>query len=132
MLKDLATESILDEIRQIVSLSKMGPTSLRAAFHLASILSPIFLFVRFQIIKKSFSRRLVLEYAAKLGPHKPPIVLKVEGHIWDGVLSLSRGKIGPRQVLQQIAQDIPWPELHAALDFYRIWFFSSTSMRSHL
>lgn len=124
-LEDLASDTILDEIRRIISLGNIFPTSLRGPFHLAVLLSPIFLLVAFQIIKKSFNRRMVLEYAAKLGPHKPPIVLEVEGLIWDGVISLSHGKIGPRQVLQNLVQDIPWSKLQMALNFYRDWFSAS-------
>lgn len=128
-LENLATESILDELRRASALANVGPTTLRGPFQVATLLTPVCLFLRFQMIKKSFNRRTVLDYAAKMGPHKPELLLRVEDLILDTVFELSRGQTSPYQALEALVQNIPWSELQMAstMTRQREWFTSSIS-----
>lgn len=130
-LGDIAMGTILDELRNATALDNPGIAMLRSALQLALLLSPIYLLLAFQIVKKSFHRRMVLEYAVKLGPHKPELLVKVEDLILDALFTLSRGKVTAHHVLQTLVENIPWAELETtSANGQRGWFASRTSKSS--
>lgn len=82
----------------------------QAPLHLALLISPLYLLLQFLLAKKSFDRRSVLELSAKLGPRKPPLLLKVEDFLLTALFQLSKGRIMPYVILKGLAEAIPWSE----------------------
>ncbi|EDR00937.1 uncharacterized protein LACBIDRAFT_333639 [Laccaria bicolor S238N-H82] len=81
---------------------------------LALLLTPFYLLFPFQIITRSYNRRLVLEAFAELTPRKTPLVLKIERSIWCSLIALADVTITPHEALTQLVSRLPWAEIEAA------------------
>jgi hypothetical protein len=103
-------------------LSSAAPVGSRSPFQLAVMLSPMYLLSTFRLSTKSFHRRAVIDLAARLGPHKPPIILAVENVIWDAIFSLAEGRLSVYQVLCNLAYSLPWSDIDTASNSDQQWF----------
>ena len=56
---------------------------------------------------KSYNRRTLIDLAAKLGPQKPPLILKVENLIWDALFKLAEGHFLVHDILLELANSLP-------------------------
>lgn len=67
---------------------------------------------------------MVLDHASRLGPDKPPIVLKLEMAVWQTVIVLSEGRTKPYQALKDLVRSIDWYEVDQAALVVRerTWF----------
>lgn len=88
--------------------------SLRNAFQLASLLSPMFLCVTFHLDTKSFSRRLALEIHSATAMRKSALALEVESLLMEGLIRLSDGNISPYSVLSDLVDKLPWAAIETA------------------
>ena len=89
------------------SASRIGNHS---PLHLALMISPLYLLVAARLSTKSYHRRTLIDFAAKLGPHKPPLILKVENLIWEALFKLAQGRILVYDVLLDLSNSLPWTE----------------------
>lgn len=103
-------------------LSSAAPVSSRSPFQLAVMISPLYLLSTFRLSTKSFHRRTLIDQAATLGPHKPPSVLAVEKVIWDAIFCLAEGRLTVYQVLGNLANSLPWPDIDTASNADEQWF----------
>ena len=88
----------------------------RSPLQLALLISPLFLLLTTRLFLKSYHRRTLIDVAAKLGPRKPPLILKVENLIWDAVFKLSEGHHEAHTVLLELAESLPWTEINGSLN----------------
>ena len=88
----------------------------RSPLQLALMISPLYLLVTFRLSTKSFNRRTVIDLAAKLGPHKPPLVRDVEKLIWDALFKLADGPPSAYGVLRELVNSLPWSEINDVLN----------------
>jgi hypothetical protein len=72
------------------------------------MISSLYLLITRRLSTKSFHRRTVIDFAARLGPHKPPRLLAVENLIWDAVFRLAEGHISVYTVLRNLAKQWNW------------------------
>lgn len=112
-------------IAQRLSNSKDGLPYLRAPLQLSLLISPIYLLTPVQLHKKSFSRQLMLSTSETLGNKKPDSIIEVEKAIWRVVFSLAEGRLDPSELLQQLANDLPWSQITEASEDDRGWFTMS-------
>lgn len=98
----------------------------RTPLQLALMISPLYLLVTFRLSTKSFNRRTVIDLAAKLGPHKPPLVLAVEKLIWDALFKLADAPPTAYGVLRDLANSLPWSEINDVLNGDAEQWFSLT------
>jgi hypothetical protein len=84
----------------------------RSPFQLACLISPLYLLVTLRLSTKSFHRRTVIDLAARLGPHKSPLVLAVESMIWDALFRLAEGRTSVYVVLRDLANSMPWSDIN--------------------
>lgn len=99
-----------------------GHASLCAPLHLSLLISPIYLLLPSRIVKQSFHRRPVIEYAHKLGPHKPGIILEVENHIWDAVFAIAEHPQNLETILLDLVSRITSSKLNAVSPEEAAWF----------
>lgn len=71
-----------------------------------------------RLSSKSFHRRTVIDLAARLGSHRPPLVLAVENLIWDALFRLAEGQVSVYVVLRDLANSLPWSDIDEALNCY--------------
>lgn len=83
-----------------------APIAFRNSFHLSVIISPLYLLAPSHLFKKSFNRRTIIDFAARLGPHKPPTIEAIEKLIWDSLFKLSNGNVEVGDVLRELAASI--------------------------
>ena len=83
-----------------------GHASLCAPLHLALFISPIYLLLPFRIVKQSFHRRCIIEVSHKLGPNRPPILLKIENLIWDAVFAIAERPLHIKDIIIELASHI--------------------------
>lgn len=102
--------------------SSAGHASFCAPLHLALFISPLYLLLPFRIVKKSFHRRPILQISHILGPHKTPLILKIENLIWDAVFSIAEQPSRIQDIISQLMLKIPWPEVQFASTEDRDWF----------
>lgn len=112
------------------SMKGAGHASLCAPLHLALLISPLYLLVPFRIVKYSFHRRPLIEYAHKLGPHKPRIILEVENHIWDAVFAIAENPQAIETIIHQLASRMPWNKFDAVSTQDGAWFELSSGTLS--
>ena len=101
-----------------------GPSRLRSPLHLALFISPLFLLLPFNIIKKSYNRQAMIDISRCLGNQKPQVILEVEKAIWNTLFSLVSGTIDPLGLLQNLSDKMPWSKIDSAqsTDSVRRWF----------
>lgn len=110
------------------SASRIGN---RSPLQLALMISPLYLFMTARLSMKSYNRRTLIDLAAKLGPKKPPLILKVENLIWDALFKLAEGRSLVYDILLELANSLPWMEINGALNpGTEAWFDLSSSMLS--
>lgn len=108
------------------SVSSIGK---RSPLQLALMISPLYLFVTIRLSMKSYHRRTLIDFAAKLGPRKPPLILKVENLIWDALFKLAEGRINVYDVLLGLSNSLPWDEIESELNLVtQTWFHLHSSM----
>ena len=102
----------------------------RSPLQLALMISPLYLLVTLRLSTKSFHRRAVIDFAARLGPHKPPPVLAVENLIWDAIFRLAEGQVSVHEVLCDLADSFPWSDIDVALNCHmeKGWFAPAPRM----
>lgn len=98
----------------------------RTPLQLALMISPLYLLMTFRLSTKSFNRKTVIDLAAKLGPHKPPLVLAVEKLIWDALFKLADAPPGAYVVLRDLANTLPWSQINDVLNGDTERWFSLT------
>ena len=98
--------------------------SMRAPLQLALFISPIYLLVSFQLVKKSFNHQTLLDTAVRLGNTKPDILLEVEGIIWRALFSIAKGESGPDEAFRVMIAVLPWEKMDSIgkSDEGRMWF----------
>ncbi|KAF8884579.1 hypothetical protein CPB84DRAFT_1850624 [Gymnopilus junonius] len=111
--------------------SSRSAAGLRAALHLALLVSPLYLLLTFCISSKSFSRRLALETFAKHARCKHPLVETCESHVLQSAERLSRGDIHPDRVLLDLVDVLPWSEIEAASNTDQRHLFVCSHDSSH-
>lgn len=96
----------------------------RSPLQLSLMISPLYLLVTMRLSSKSFNRRSVIDLAAKLGSHKPPLILAVENLIWDAIFYLAEGQVSVYDVLHDLANSLPWSLIDEALNLHmdKGWF----------
>ena len=67
-----------------------------------------------------------MDFAAKLGPHKPPLVRDVEKLIWDALFKLADGPPTAYGVLRELVNSLPWSEINDVLNGDAQQWFSLT------
>jgi hypothetical protein len=70
----------------------------------------------FRLSVRSFHRGTLIELAARLGPHKPPLILKVESLVWDALFKLAEGRSSAYDVLSDLAESLPWSDINGVLN----------------
>ena len=95
------------------SASRIGN---RSPLQLALMISPLYLLMTARLSMKSYHRRTLIDFAAKLGPQKPPLILTIENLIWDALFKLAEGCFSVYDVLFGLANSLPWTEINGALD----------------
>lgn len=99
-----------------------GPTSSvsnigsRTPLQLALMISPLYLFMTRRLSAKSFHRQLVIDVAARLGPHKHPLLISVEDCIWEAIFKLADGPSSVYEVLEGLASSLPWNMINDQLN----------------
>ena len=88
--------------------SSSASVASRTPLQLALMISPLYLFMTRRLSRKSFHRGLLIDMAARLGPHKPPLLLSVEELIWNAVFKLAEGPSSVYNVLNDLANSLPW------------------------
>ena len=83
-----------------------GHASLCAPLHLALFISPIYLLFPFRIVKQSFHRWSIIEVSHKLGPHKPPVLVKLENLIWDAIFAIAERPLHIKDIIIELASHI--------------------------
>ena len=78
------------------------------------MISSLYLLITRRLGTKSFHRRTVIDFAARVGPHKPPCLLAVENLIWDAVFRLAEGHVSVYTVLRDLANSLPWSDIDTA------------------
>jgi len=98
--------------------------SMRALLQLALFISPIYLLVSFQLVKKSFNHQTLLDTAVRLGNKKPDILLEVESIIWKVLFSIAKGESGPNEAFWDMIAALPWEKMEntGISDEGRTWF----------
>lgn len=114
------------------SASGSSRIGLRTPLQLALMISPLYLLMTFRLSTKSFNRRTVIDLAAKLGPHKPPLVLAVEKLIWDALFKLAEAPPTAYGVLHELANSLPWSEINDVLNGDTERWFSLTPCMFYL
>jgi hypothetical protein len=108
------------------SVSRVGN---RSPLQLALMISPLYLFVTIRLSMKSYHRRTLIDFAAKLGPRKPPLILKVENLIWEALFKLAEGQSNVYDVLLGLSNSLPWDEINGDLNLVtERWFHLDSSM----
>lgn len=80
---------------------------------------------------KSFHRRTLIDFAAKLGPQKPPLILAVENIIWDALFKLAEGRFLVYDILLELSNSLPWTEINSTLNpGTKTWFDLASCMLS--
>ena len=103
----------------------------RSPLQLALMISPLYLLMTARLSMKSYNRRTLIDLAAKLGPQKLPLILKVENLIWDALFKLAEGRSLVHDILLELANSLPWMEINGALNpGTEAWFDLSSSMLS--
>lgn len=102
--------------------SKDGVSHMRAPLHLALLISPIYLLLPTQHVKRSYNRHTMLTISNALGNFKPQVVLDVETAIWRTLFSLASGLSDPFDLIQQLSASLPWQEIQAASSPVSNWF----------
>jgi hypothetical protein len=87
---------------------------MRAPLHLALLISPIYLLLPVQLVKKAYNRHTMLSIGQSLGNHKPKILLDVEMAIWRTLFALASGSLNLLELLQQLSDQLPWDRIHNA------------------
>jgi hypothetical protein len=96
------------------SSSRVG-TGYRSPLQLALMISPLYLFMTFRLSVKSFHRRTLVELAARLGSHKPPLISTVENLIWDAIFRLAEGHSSAYDILHDLMDSFPWSDINGLL-----------------
>lgn len=118
------TNNCFKSLNDVASVSQ-----LRAPLQLASLITPIYCLSHFQIVKRTFNKRTVIDLASKLKLHqKPEILTKVEGHIFDTIFQMARGDVAPSILIKSLLDALPWEELIEASKqpAIREWFRCAT------
>lgn len=95
---------------------------MRAPLHLALLISPIYLLLPIQHVKKSYNRHTMLSISTCLGNLKPQIVIDVEQAIWRTVFTLASGANDPFDLFQKLSADLPWNRIRTASPVDSSWF----------
>lgn len=99
-----------------------GLTFLRAPLQLSLLISPIYLLIPGQLMKRTYNRLTMLSINKLLGNEKPQSIIDVEKAIWDVVFSLAEGRLDPAQLLHRLSRDLPWDKIMAAERDECHWF----------
>lgn len=78
----------------------------RAPYQLFVLVSPLFCILGRKLGRKAFHRRPLLFVSSRLGPHKPPLLLEVEGVVIDAAFRLSTGMHPLAAVLLEMADKL--------------------------
>jgi hypothetical protein len=101
----------------------------RSPLQLALMISPLYLFMTIRLSMKSYHRRTLIDFAAKLGPRKPPLILKVEKLIWEAIFKLAEGRFDVYDLLLGLSNSLPWDEINGDLNLVtETWFQLDSSM----
>ena len=116
-------EKFLDNCRVEGCNSSASRIGNRSPLQLALMISPLYLFMTQRLSLKSFHRRTLIDFAAKLGPQKPPLILTVENLIWDALFKLAEGRFLVYDVLLDLANSLPWSKINGELNpGTKAWF----------
>ena len=83
---------------------------------LALMISSLYLLMTSRLYLRSYHRRTLIYFAAKLGPQKPPLILAVENLIWNALFKLAEGRFLVHTVLLKLADSLPWTEINGELN----------------
>ena len=110
------------------SASRIGSCS---PLQLALMISPLYLLMTSRLYLRSYHRRTLIDFAAKLGPQKPPLILAVENLIWDALFKLAEGRFLVHTVLLELANSLLWTEINGELNpSTEAWFNLESCMLS--
>jgi hypothetical protein len=112
--EEFVKEYRVDSLKRKSSASHLGA---RSPLQLALMISPLYLFMTWRLSLKSFQRGFLIDLAARLGPHKHPLLLSVEKLIWDAVFKLADGAPSVYDVLKDLTLSLPWNEINDELNF---------------
>ena len=111
------------------TVSRLSRVGNRSLLQLALMISPLYLLVTTRLSMKSYHRRTLIDFAAKLGPRKPPLILKVENLIWEALFKLAEGRFNVYDVLFGLSNSLPWDEIEGELNLVtETWFHLDSSM----
>jgi hypothetical protein len=99
-----------------------GISYMRAPLHLALLISPIYLLLPLQHVKKSYNRHTMLSISTCLGNSKPQLLIDVEKAIWRTIFALASGVDDPIDLLHKLSADLPWDSIHASSPSESTWF----------
>jgi hypothetical protein len=99
-----------------------GISYMRAPLHLALLISPVYLLLPIQHVKKSYNRHTMLSISTCLGNSKPQMLIDVEKAIWRTVFDLASGENDPFDLLHGLTADLPWDSIRAASPVDSAWF----------
>jgi hypothetical protein len=99
-----------------------GLSCMRAPLQLALLVSPIYLLLPSQHVKKSYNRQTLLKISSCLGNAKPQPLLEVERAIWKTLFSLASGRLDPFDLLHQLSDSFPWEDIQGASSADSSWF----------
>ena len=110
------------------SASRIGS---RSPLQLALMISPLYLLMTSRLHLRSYHHRTLIDFAEKLGPQKPPLILAVENLIWDALFKLAEGRFLVHTVLLELANSLPWTEINGELNpSTEAWFNLESCMLS--
>ena len=127
---ELAYNAFIKKCQTEECLSSPAHVSSRSPFQLSVMISPFYLLVTRRLSTKSFHRRTVIDFSARLGPRKPLRLLAAENIIWDAVFHLADGRVSVYTVLRDLADSLPWSDIDIALncDSDKQWFATRPRM----
>lgn len=101
-----------------------GLSPMRVPLQLSLLISPIYLLIPSQLVKKPFSRQTMYSISMKLGNAKTDLILEVERAIWLVIFCLADGTLDAGQLFHRLSETLPWNKIVAALscDYERHWF----------
>lgn len=122
-------EQLIKDYREEGGTSSASAIGSRTPLQLALMISPLYLFMTLKLSVKSFHRGLLIDIAARLGPRKDPLLLSVENLIWDAVFRLADSAPSVYDVLNDLANSLPWSHISEELNSgTEQWFIPAPRM----
>ena len=87
---------------------------LRAPLQLSLLISPIYLLMPVQLVKRTYNRRNMVFINRLLGNGKTDLTIEIEKAIWMVVFALSEGRQDPAHLLKELCEVLPWDKINAA------------------